>query len=125
MVTFEMEGVEIDRCVTCHGTWLDLGELALLLEAGGSSSDAWQQALRDAHTDRKTDRRCPRCPRKLQEIHVGEEPVVALDRCPWGDGLWFDVGEMETVIDSFSDGNAGIVARFFGALYQDEHRKGD
>ena len=120
MVTFEMDGVEIDRCVACGGTWLDLGELALILEAGGSSAASWRQALHEARADRKTRRRCPRCPRKLQEIHVGDEPTVALDRCPWNHGLWFDQGEMETVIRSFSDGNPGIVARFFADLYHSE-----
>ncbi len=52
MVTFEMDGVEIDRCVACGGTWLDLGELALMLEAGGSSAASWKQALDDARVDR-------------------------------------------------------------------------
>ncbi len=120
MVTFELDGIEIDRCVACGGTWLDLGELALLLEAGGSSATSWEQALHGARGKSKTRRRCPRCPRKLQTIHVGHEPTVALDRCPWNHGLWFDAGEMKTVIRSFSGGDQGIVAHFFADLYHSE-----
>ncbi len=32
MVAFELEGVEIDRCLACEGTWLDAGELELIVE---------------------------------------------------------------------------------------------
>ena len=53
---------------------------------------------------------------------MGEQATVTLDRCPWNHGLWFDPGEMETIIRSFSDGNPGIVARFFYS-YDDEGRR--
>ncbi len=25
--TFELKGVKLDRCVSCHGTWFDAGEI--------------------------------------------------------------------------------------------------
>ena len=30
------EGVEIDRCMECRGTWLDAGELELITEFAGA-----------------------------------------------------------------------------------------
>jgi Zn-finger nucleic acid-binding protein len=120
MVAFEFENVEIERCVACGGTWLDAGELARILDLGGADTEAWQRALENARVGGKTRRRCPRCPRKLQEIRVGTEPSVALDRCPWGDGLWFDRGEMETVIRSHTAGREGVVGRFFADLFHSE-----
>ena len=27
MVTLELDGIEVDRCFACNGTWLDEGEL--------------------------------------------------------------------------------------------------
>ncbi len=119
MVVFEFEGVEIDRCIGCGGTWLDSGELARVLEQGGSSSDTWRSALDSAQRMHKSTRRCPRCPRKLQEIRLETNPPVTLDRCPWGDGLWFDPGEMQTIINSFA--NEGAVPHFFADLYQIEY----
>ena len=118
MVVFEFEGVEIDRCIACRGTWLDSGELARILEQGGSSADAWRSTLDSARLMQKSTRRCPRCPRKLQEIRVETDPSVTLDRCPWGDGLWFEGGEMQTIIHSFAD--EGVVPHFFAGLYQVE-----
>ena len=29
---FELQGIELDRCVSCHGTWFDAGEVEQLLE---------------------------------------------------------------------------------------------
>ncbi|MEK6371336.1 MAG: zf-TFIIB domain-containing protein [Acidobacteriota bacterium] len=32
--TVELHGVSIDTCATCHGTWLDAGELEQMLQPG-------------------------------------------------------------------------------------------
>lgn len=32
--TVELHGVSIDNCATCHGTWLDAGELEQMLQPG-------------------------------------------------------------------------------------------
>lgn len=29
---FQLQGIELDRCVSCHGTWFDAGEVEQLLE---------------------------------------------------------------------------------------------
>jgi len=29
--TFEMEGIKLDRCVSCNGTWFDEGEIEQLI----------------------------------------------------------------------------------------------
>ena len=113
MVAFELEGIEIDRCVDCRGTWLDAGEMEAIAELAGVEPGGLSQALHEAHGARHGKRRCPRCSRRLEIIQVGHEEPVELDRCPEGDGFWFDPGEMETFIASFEDGEEGAVARFF------------
>ena len=45
---------------------------------------------------------------------------VELDRCPRGDGLWLDQGEMAAMIRLFHDDEEGAVARFFSELYRSE-----
>jgi Zn-finger nucleic acid-binding protein len=122
MVSLEFEGVEIDRCLECGGTWLDAGELELLVELAGIDTTALSRGLREAATLRTGSRRCPRCRRRMRVIEVGGANKVELDRCPRGDGLWLDRGEMETVVRSFSEGEEGAVAKFLGELYRSELR---
>ena len=120
MVAFELEGVEIDRCLGCGGTWLDAGELEMLTELAGVPAGELSRAVGAELKTRRTRRRCPRCPRHLREFRVGVEPEVEVDRCPSGHGLWFDRGEMESVIGSFAVGEEGAVAAFFADLYGNE-----
>ncbi|HKB81362.1 MAG TPA: zf-TFIIB domain-containing protein [Thermoanaerobaculia bacterium] len=35
LVTIDLHGVKIDRCVSCHGTFFDDGELEQVLQRGG------------------------------------------------------------------------------------------
>ena len=118
MVSFEHEGVEIDRCLECGGTWLDAGELELLTELSGVEPGGLSRALQEATPVRRGRRRCPRCRRRLQLIEV--ESHIELDRCRRGDGLWLDRGEMEAVVLSFAEGEEGAVARFFADLYRSD-----
>jgi Zn-finger nucleic acid-binding protein len=120
MVAFELEGVEIDHCVACGGTWLDPGELELITELAGASSGDLARASATSGDGRRTKRRCPRCPSRLREVRVGVEAEVVIDRCPEGHGLWFDRGEMAAAIRSFAGEQAGAVARFFADLYRSE-----
>ncbi len=117
MVAFELEGVEIDRCVECGGTWLDAGELEIIAETAGAVRGALFEVMQNAKGQRHGRRRCPRCFRKLRVITMGTGKTVEIDRCPEGDGLWFDRGEMEAFIKSFDEGEEGAVARFFADFY--------
>jgi Zn-finger nucleic acid-binding protein len=121
LVAFELEGVEIDRCVGCGGTWLDAGELEQITELAGVTPGRLSDALQAAGAGKHGKRRCPRCGRKLHVITVGDQPAVEIDRCPQGDGLWLDAHEMQAVVSSFAgEGEAGAVARFFADLYGHE-----
>ncbi len=120
LVAFELEGIEIDHCVVCLGTWLDAGELESIAEAAGAASGELGAALRAGKEGRRTKRRCPRCPTKLREVEIGADPAILLDRCPNGHGLWLDRGEMASVIRSCGGDLEGAVAEFFANLYRSE-----
>lgn len=120
LVAFELEGIEIDRCVTCGGTWLDAGELATITELSGAAPGRMREALAAAKGRKAEKRRCPRCRAKLRVITIGEEEPIELDRCPRGHGLWLDRGEIRAVIKSFGEGEEGAVARFFSDLLQND-----
>ena len=121
MVSFELEGVEIDRCVVCGGTWLDAGELDQIGTLAGLPHGRLTEALEKGGGDKHGDRRCPRCPAKLRVVHV---QAVELDRCPYGHGLWFDAKEIETLIAGFTEGEEGRVASYLAELLGAGRNKG-
>jgi Zn-finger nucleic acid-binding protein len=116
MIAYELHGVEIDHCVRCGGTWLDAGELEQIADLAEVPAGPLSRAVQAAGAGRRTSRRCPRCRRKLLTVRVGDDPPVEIDRCPLEHGLWFDAGELKTLIAEFAGGEAGVVAEFLGDL---------
>ena len=99
MITMELAEVEIDYCTGCEGIWLDGGELELLLGNGGKSK-AFINSFSKAAESGEKQRRCPICDKRMEKIIVGhEKPMLLIDRCVKGDGLWFDRGELNEIID--------------------------
>jgi Zn-finger nucleic acid-binding protein len=116
LIAFEFEGVEIDACVACGGVWLDAGELEWIGELEGLDRRELARLLAEGKGARG-QRRCPRCRRKLRRIEAGGNRKVELDRCPVGDGLWLDRGELEAFVGSFDTGERGVVARRLAAMF--------
>jgi len=116
MVILEFQGVEVDYCPSCHGIWLDQGELELLLDMKEKPLD-----LSDIPSAQKGERRCPRCRKKMQK---GDFPgtSVEVDICPRDNGLWLDKGELLTIARSQASGEAvEKVSNFFSSLFREEH----
>ena len=99
MIALELADVEIDHCTACGGIWLDAGELELLL----GDSESAEQLLDSFKIDPKCTekkRKCPICLKKMQKIIVGlSTPVLLIDKCARGDGLWFDKGELQNILE--------------------------
>lgn len=111
LIAVERQEVEVDWCPRCHGLWFDGGELRLLgqtLGAAGQAPDFSDFSDLPAAASAEEHRRCPRCRGKMDKIKTGEGSAQTLvDRCPSGDGLWFDKGELGTVL-----GPMGPVVKF-------------
>jgi Zn-finger nucleic acid-binding protein len=120
LVGFTLEGVEIDRCLRCGGTWLDTGELELLGVREGIEAGRLTEAVARGRKGRLGERRCARCRGRLREVLVEGVPI---DCCPRGDGFWFDAQEAERVLAAFRTGEAGAVARLLGDLTAAERPK--
>ena len=97
MISLECDRVEADFCVHCHGVWLDAGELELLLESSAKKDELL--ASFKEQKDGKRDRKCPICTKAMNKIFVRDEEVT-LDRCPKHHGIWFDQGELQTVLNA-------------------------
>ena len=97
MIVVEYEGVELDHCPSCEGTWFDSDELRLLFEELGSEAalriPADIQSLPEVEI-KEARRRCPICRRRMRKVSIPCAPDVLLDACAQGDGIWFDRSEV-------------------------------
>jgi len=127
MIVVEHEKIELDYCVNCSGVWFDAEELELLLEAmqleeTSLSLDNILTSSEAKSVEKK--RKCPSCGRKMKKATVGHEPAVLIDACPWGDGLWFDSGEVGQLIAQLLDkpsertDSQGRVITFLGEVFR-------
>lgn len=106
MIVVEHEKIELDYCVSCSGVWFDAEELELLLETmeleeTGLSLDNILTSPEAKSVEKK--RKCPICGKKMKKATLGHEPEVIIDACSWGDGLWFDSGEVGQLIIHLAD----------------------
>ena len=100
MITLELEDVEIDHCTDCGGIWLDTGELELLLDNPKQAKNLLDSFKFDSKSAEKP-RKCPICLKKMQKIIVSlSTPALLIDKCRKGDGLWFDKGELQHILNT-------------------------
>ena len=99
-VILEVEDVELDVCVHQHGLWFDVQELGQLFEKCGVPEDLQDLENRLEKLPHAGPRRyCPRCGGRMEPVRAPNTPdTLILDRCPRGDGLWFDRGELEALL---------------------------
>ena len=105
-IVVERNRIELDYCPHCGGVWFDSGELELLLSSLGL--DAHSKFIdgiltsSEAKTAEKP-RRCPHCAQKMRKSTIGEHLKIVIDICPRGDGLWFDVGELDSLLKQLGE----------------------
>ncbi len=83
----QVEGVTIDRCGTCGGTWFD----ALELRRVAKDKELEKLASRLPMVRVASPFLCPRCGSECLEGHVAE---VEVDTCVKCEGIWLDKGEL-------------------------------
>ena len=120
LIAFELQGVEIDHCACCRGTWLDAGEIEQICATSGTPTGRLSEALQRSGSGERSKRRCPRCSRKMNRVSIGAERPVEIERCRYGHGMWFDAGEIKTLIKTFAEGEEGRVAAFLSDMFRYE-----
>lgn len=119
LLIVEFQGVEIDHCPDCRGTWFDAGELELVVELA-EGDPAQLRTMLDTEGARASEKRCcPRCRRRLRVLKIGTPPIE-VDVCPGGEGIWLDAGELAAVVKQFSAREDTPLAGFFGDLFRHE-----
>lgn len=116
MITMELSEVEIDYCNECEGIWLDADELEMLLGDGEKTKGLIKSFHKAQSSERQ--KKCPICDKKMEKIIVGDEkPMLMIDRCMKGDGLWFDRGELNDVIERAKLDEGNKIKQLLGDMF--------
>jgi Zn-finger nucleic acid-binding protein len=83
------EGVLVDFCPSCKGSWYDRGELLFRSRSPRRLKPLLEGPLLSSHP---SDLRCPRCRASMEVGGLGS-PDCVVDRCPSCGGVWLDAGE--------------------------------
>ncbi len=97
--------IEIDKCPTCRGIWLDPGELESIQKTqeidysdklkAGVNKDAMQY-----NRDRQLEAEpinCPSCATLMEKHEHNHNSLIVIDFCPSCKGIWLDEGELEAL----------------------------
>jgi len=118
----ELGDVEIDYCTECEGIWLDKGELQLLL-GNGDKAKMLINSFKKAPESRM-QRKCPICDKMMEQVSAGKtEPALLIDRCVKGDGLWFDRGELNDIIERADLGEGNKIKKLLGDMFGAKENK--
>ncbi|HKB86722.1 MAG TPA: zf-TFIIB domain-containing protein [Ignavibacteriaceae bacterium] len=98
LVILELNQVEIDYCTSCHGIWLDNGELELLLQDSKEKTALLNSFSENKNSDEKIIK-CPICRKKMEKVTCGTDNKITLDKCRRDHGIWFNEGELEQVVE--------------------------
>ena len=93
-------GIEVDRCHTCNGRWLDFDELEKL-EATVPSTEEERRATIE-FGERPGELKCPVC-EKVMKVFQYRAHAVEVDTCPDKHGYWLDSGEEGRVRDIIAE----------------------
>lgn len=114
MIILELNQVEVDYCTSCKGIWLDKGELDLIF-----SSSEKKEIAKLFSAENNTDeikRKCPICKKKMDKVEF-EKTGIIIDKCPNDHGLWFDSGELKSILNTAAVENSriiGLLKEIFG-----------
>ena len=117
MVVLELDQVEIDFCVNCGGIWLDSGELELLLESK-TEREKLMSSFKEATSTKEKSYPCPICGKRMSKILVGENEKVLVDKCRKEHGIWFDKGELNSVIENASENKGSKVINHLKQMFK-------
>lgn len=109
LIAVEFEEIEVDYCPECKGVWLDAGEIELMFADEQAAADFLSIGAPAIVPPGEKPRRCPKCHAKMTKESTSGGHVVTFDHCPKGHGLWFDAGELQTVLtesEALGGGNA-------------------
>ena len=108
MESMESDGVTLDVCFQCGGTWYDPGELQQSVEGALTNFEDPQEGASDSRVQASTPEelrylKCPRCQASMNRKNFKRISGVMVDVCH-AHGVFLDGGEFEAIIEFFARG---------------------
>lgn len=98
-------GIEVDRCPTCNGRWLDHHELDALEASVPSTPEERRATIQYAR--RQSELACPVCGKTMIAFNY-RAYNLELDTCQDEHGFWLDAGEEGRVRDIIEERVRGL-----------------
>ncbi len=100
----QYHGIEVDRCPSCDGRWLDLDELDQLEATVPSTPEERRATIR--YAERQSELSCPKCGKRMAAFNY-RAYNLELDACD-EHGFWLDAGEEARVRDIIQERVRGL-----------------
>ena len=98
------QSIEVDRCPTCNGRWLDHDELDHLEATVASEADRRATIV---YSPRSSELACPKCGKPMTAFNY-RAYNLELDTCEDEHGFWLDAGEEGRVRDIVEERVRGL-----------------
>ena len=98
-------GIEVDRCPSCNGRWLDYEELDQLEATVPSTAEQRRATIR--YAKKETELNCPKCGKRMTAFNYRAYDLE-LDTCDDKHGFWLDTGEEGRVRDIIDERIRGL-----------------
>lgn len=98
-------GIEVDRCPTCNGRWLDHHELDHLEATIAPDEDARRATIE--YAKRPSELTCPVCGERMRAFNY-RAYNLEIDTCHQEHGFWLDAGEDGRVRDIMAERVRGL-----------------
>ncbi len=90
------KGIEVDKCESCEGMWLDYPELD---ELEDTVLDADEQKGSMITRPGESEFKCPKCLGPMQQFRYRYDEIL-LEVCAEEHGFWLDKGEEKRVLET-------------------------
>ena len=101
-------GMEVERCDSCKGTWLDFEELDRLEDVSFDADNLKGSLMLSSEP---TNYQCPHCSRQLRQFEYRMNNL-RLEYCENRHGFWLDKKEEERVLQLMKDREGDMKRKF-------------
>lgn len=105
LTTEQYHGIEVDRCHTCNGRWLDADELGQVEQTVTHGADELAGTIE--YAGHASELKCPVCGKTMETFDY-RAYNLQLDTCEDGHGFWLDAGEEERVREVMEERVRGL-----------------